>query len=126
MDVEKRVAQFVQVRELIRKMEAKHEEELAQLKMLRDSLKVLLLNYLNMTKQEAARTSSGTAHIINKVSATVEDGAAFRQFCIDGNWALADLRANGPRVDEWRAENEGQEVPGVKFTKFRDIGIRKA
>ena len=125
IDFEKRVAQFIAVRSALAAKEKEFEESVKSLKDMKKALEALLLGYLTQTKQEMARTEAGTVSVLDKVSASIEDGAAFRKFCLEVDWMVADLRANATRVEEWSAENDGKPVPGVKLSHWRTVGVRK-
>jgi len=126
-NVEERVAQYVQIRDMKKAIKERHE---AELRPYNDALKLmesLLLGYLSETKQTAARTEAGTTHILDRPSATIEDGDAFRTFVIDNRyWHLVDWKANAPQVNEYQAAHDGMVPPGVKFTVFRTAGVRRS
>lgn len=131
IDFEKRVRQFVAIRDLIAAKTEVFNAEVADLKKMRDALGGVLLGYLRKTRQLSARTEAGTVSISEKDSATVEDAAAFRQFCIERDWSLADLRANASRVRSWMEEHKGDGAmgpppPGVKFSTWVTVGVRRS
>lgn len=126
IDIEKRVRQYIVLRDLIADKQSAFDAEIAKLKGMRDALGTYLLAFLRKTNQESARTEAGTVSITSKDSATVEDPHAFRQFCIDGNWALADLRANASKVKDWLEEHDGHLPPGVKFSSFARVTVRRS
>lgn len=124
IDFEKRVSQFIAVRNALSLREKQFEEQVKPLKDMKKALEALLLGYLTQTRQEMARTASGTVSVLEKTSASIEDAEAFRKFCLEVDWAVADLRANAGRAEEWSAENDGKPVPGVKINKWRTVGVR--
>ena len=83
-----------------------------------------LLNMLNATGQDSAKTKEGTAYITTQVSATLRDAEEFRRFVIDGQrWDMLDWRANKTAVKDWVAEHQN-EPPGVAYNPVRVVGVR--
>lgn len=127
IDLDQRVAQYVAIRDRISEMK---EELAAKLKPLQEAkalLEAMFLAHLTATNQTAARTESGTAHIVDKLSATIEDPGTFKQFVIDNElWDLVDWRANAPTVAEYAETHEGELPPGIKFNRYRTTGVRRS
>lgn len=121
---EERVAQYRQLRDVIREKEKALEEELAPMKKVLEQLGNVLLQMLNKSGQEAARTKAGTAYITEKVSATIEDADAFRRHVIGGEaWDLIDWRVNKTAAKDFVNENN-QAPPGVNYSTIRVVGVR--
>jgi hypothetical protein len=109
IDVEKRVAQFVQLRD-----EAKAQIEAE------------LLEHLNSNNTKSAKTAAGTVSVSDKTSCRVDDTEAFRSFVVDnGEWDLCDMKANAPAVEKYIEEQQAPP-PGVVINRFRTVGVRRA
>lgn len=123
-DFEKRIGQYVQLRNKVRELKEEHKK---QLKPYDDAMEVLeshLLSMLNQTKQKSARTSAGTAFIKVERSATIADASAFRRHVIGSEaWDLVDWRANKTKVTELVKET-GEAPPGVNFSTMNIVQVR--
>lgn len=126
IDVEKRVAQFVQLRDKIKEISDKHEAELAPYKQAKSQLEAELLEHLNANHMKSARTAAGTVNVSEKTSCRVEDTDAFRSFVVNnGEWDLCDMKANAPAVEKYMEEQQAPP-PGVIVNRFRTVGVRRA
>jgi len=124
MDFETRIRQYRFVRDEIKKLDEEHESFMKERRALLSWLGSDLLNMLNATGQDSAKTQSGTAYITTQVSATLRDAEEFRRFVIDGQrWEMIDWRANKSAVKDWVAEHR-EEPPGVAFNPIRTVGVR--
>jgi len=124
MDFETRIRQYRFVRDEIKKLDEEHESFMKERRALLSWLGSDLLNMLNATGQDSAKTQSGTAYITTQVSATLRDAEEFRRFVIDGQrWEMIDWRANKSAVKDWVAEHQN-EPPGVAYNPVRVVGVR--
>lgn len=125
VDVAKRVAQFVTLRDKIKELEKKHEEELKPYREARVMLEGIFAEVLRTANVKSMKTEGGTITATERASATVDDMEAFRTHVVNmGDWDLADLRANAPAVRAWAEANQ-QLPPGVKFTTMQTISVRR-
>jgi hypothetical protein len=125
-DVDKRVGQFVALRDKIKEMERAHEEALAPYKEAKDVLGKMLLAHLNSTKSESVRTTNGTCYKTEKRSASIQDKEAFWDYVVSRQaWDLIDKRANANAVKDW-ADEKGEMPPGLNYSSYSDIGVRRA
>lgn len=126
IDIEKRVSQYVKLRDLIKKKDDEHKAAMAPYAEAKKAIEDELLGYLNSTNSKSAKTDAGTVSALDKASATIEDTDAFRSFVVTHEeWDLADLRANTPAVEKF-LEDEQKLPPGVKITRFRTVSVRRA
>ena len=124
MDFETRIRQYRFVRDEIKKLDEEHESFMKERRALLSWLGSDLLNMLNATGQDSAKTQAGTAYITTQVSATLRDAEEFRRFVIDGQrWDMLDWRANKTAVKDWVAEHQN-EPPGVAYNPVRVVGVR--
>ena len=125
MSLDKRVGQYVALRDKIDEIKKKHEAELAPYKDVLNKLGALLLDELTTKGVDSMKTAGGTFYRRTVSSVSVEDGAEFRRHVLaEGAWNLADLRANKPGVEAYVSQ-EGVPPPGVKFSQFVDVGVRR-
>jgi len=125
IDISDLAAKFVKLRDKMKEIEAKHEEELKPYRDMRVQLEGVFNDALTKANVLSMRTAGGTISATERASATVEDMDAFRTFVVNmGEWDLADLRANAPKVKAWSAENK-QLPPGVKYAAIRTISVRR-
>lgn len=125
IDVEKRVGQYVQLRDLKAEMEAKHEEELKPVKqtmlMIEEELK-MALNTMNATNM---KTTQGTVSITNKASASAADLNAFWTWVVtQGAFDMLDKKPNVTAITEYVNQN-GVPPPGVNYSIRVGIGVRR-
>lgn len=125
IDVASLAAKFVKLRDLMKDIEKKHEEELRPYREAREQLEAVFATVLDAHKVKSMKTEGGTIGSTDRDSATLEDPEAFRLFVTQqGAWDLADIRANAKAVREY-AEGTNSLPPGVKFTTMRSISVRR-
>ena len=124
--IDKRVEQYVQIRDQIRDMEKKHEEAIKPFKDVLEQLGAVLLDHLTRTGLESARTASGTVYRTERVSASIQDVSAFWGY-VEGtqSWDLIDKRCNKTAVSDYVVTN-GTPPPGVNYTVSHVVGVRRA
>lgn len=121
------VDQFVRLRDKIKEADDAHKEKLAPAKEYKDQLEAAILEKLTETGLESAKTKFGTAYKTIKKSATVADGAAFREFVIgEAEYDLVDWRANAVAVSNYLDAHEGELPPGLNYGTFVSVGVRRA
>ena len=120
------VDKYIRLRDAIKKADQDHKEKLAPAREMLDQLNTELLNRLNALGGEAVKTKEGTVYRTSRKSATIADGATFRQYVIQhGEWDLADWRAN-PTATATYIEEHHAPPPGVNFTVSYEVGVRRA
>ena len=125
VDISKRVAQYVQMRDLIKVKENEHKEFLAPYKKALEDLNTVLLNHLNEIGGNSLNTDSGTVYRTEKKSAPLVDPAAFMEYVItNAAYDLLDRKANVTAVTEFVKEN-GTPPPGVNFSSAYVVGVRR-
>lgn len=135
--VEGRVAQYVKLRDMIRKMEEDHKQKITPFKDTLEQLGSWLLAQLDQQKVESARTNAGTVYRSIKRSASIADENAFWTYVItSGNFDLLDKRANITAVADFIAEQTQKAKtdpnvqvgppPGINYQERFTVGVRRA
>jgi hypothetical protein len=125
LDIGKRVAQYVKLRDLIGDMEEAHKEAVKPYKHALDQLNNLLLDHLNAIGADHVATPAGTVHKTTKKSATIADRSVFRDWVISQqDWDLVDLRANSTAVED-HIKTHNEPPPGVNWSTYAVVGVRR-
>lgn len=123
--VDKRVQQFIMLRDAIKKMEEKHTEELKPLLELKDQVAGWLQTFMETAGANSVKTEFGTCHFNTRVSATLADPDAFMRFVRETeNFDLLDRRANSTAVKEYVEANKALP-PGVNLSSIKTVGVRR-
>lgn len=126
VDISKRVAQYVQLRDLIKVKETELKKTLAPYKKALEDLNAVLLNHLNGIGGNSLNTDAGTVYKTEKKSASLADPAAFMSYVIDNAaFDLLDRKANVTAVTEFMKQNKGAPPPGVNFSSAFVVGVRR-
>lgn len=124
--VDTRIAQYVMVRDKIKEIEDKQEEELKPYKELQTQLQAWLQTHLEKNGSESIKTKQGTVYLSVRYSASLADPDAFMKFVVDnGLYELLDRRANATAVRDYVQENGGLP-PGVNLNGIKNVGVRRA
>ena len=120
------VGRYIQIRDRIKGEEDAFKAKMAQVREIKDMLEVELLLRLNSIGGDSVKTAHGTAYRTSRRSASLADGAAFREFVVAQNaFDLVDWRANAPAVDDF-IKSQGAPPPGVNFSVSYTAGVRRA
>jgi hypothetical protein len=122
--VNKMVQRYIQLRDKIAEIKETQRLELAPYDDMLNKLSGMMLQFLDETGQESAKTDEGTVYIRNQDSASLADPEAFMEYVRENDaYELMDRRANKTACREF-AEEHGSMPPGVKFTSIRTTGVR--
>lgn len=125
-DINKRVEQYVKLRDLIKEKDEAHKVAMAPYRETLEQLNSALLQHLNHIGGESIRTESGTCYKTEKKSATIADRSAFwNHVASGGDWELLDWKANASAVARY-IEEHGTLPPGVNFTVTHVVGVRRS
>jgi hypothetical protein len=120
--LEKRTAQYVQLRDKIKAIKDENKEKLVPYE---DALEELNTWHLNTTGAKHIATESGTIYRIIRISASLADADVFWKFVLENQaWSLIDRRANVTGVQEY-ATKEGKLPPGVNLNQYSEAGVRR-
>jgi hypothetical protein len=125
--IDKRVAQFVQIRDAIEQIKDKHKLELAPYEEIKQKLIGEMLDFLDKSGLKAAKTSAGTVSITVRHTAVCSDPDEFIDFVFVNNLReLIDRRANAVACRDYATEHDGTLPPGVKINSLRTVGVTRA
>lgn len=122
--IDKMVAQYLALREKIRELDARYKAVLEPFELVKNKLGGMMLEFLDQTGQESAKTSEGTVYARVKHTASLADPDVFMEYVIKhGAYDLLDRRANSVACRD-HAEEHGELPPGVKLSSIRNAGVR--
>jgi hypothetical protein len=120
------VAQYVQLRDIIKKEDDEHKEKMRPKRELLEKLNSSLLNAVNAAGAESVRTAAGTVYKTEKKSASIADMDAFWTFVVaTADWDLIDRKANVTAVVDHLEKNK-QLPPGVNLNRTYVVGVMRA
>jgi hypothetical protein len=124
-DIQKRVEQYVKLRDLIKKNNDAHKKSMKPLNETLEKLNSVLLAHLNSLNGNSVATDSGTVYRTERKSASLADAQAFMDYVIANQaFDLLDRKANVTAVEEHIKENN-TPPPGVNFTSTFEVGVRR-
>ena len=124
--VEKRVAQYVQVRDAIAAQKKLDEEKLKPLVDLQNLLTGWLQDFMDKAGADSVKTSSGTCYSSSRYTASLADPEIFMSYVIKAqDFDLLDRKANVTAVKAYVAEHN-QLPPGVNLNAIKTVGVRRA
>lgn len=126
-EINKRVAQYIALRDLIKKEDDAHAEKMKVKKDLLLQLNGVILDHFNKHGGDSVTIRGvGTAYKTTKDSASIADGEEFKRWVIGGNlWEMADWKASTTATREY-IEKNGTPPPGVNFRSVAVVGVRRA
>lgn len=126
VDVEKRVGQYVQLRDLKAELKEKHDSELKPIVETMQMIEEELKSALNASNVTNMKTNNGTVSLSIKASASCPDQSAFWTWVItQGQFDMVDKKPNVTAITEY-VKAHGVAPPGVKYSTFQGIGVRRS
>ena len=126
LDINKRVAQYVRLRDEIKRLDDEHKAKMKPYRDMLEQLNGVLLSHLNDIHGDSVKADAGTVYRTPKKSATLADPDAFMRFVIGNEaWDLLDRKANVTAVADFIDENN-EPPPGVIFSTAYVVGVRRA
>lgn len=123
---EQRAGQYVTVRDKIREISARHEEELKPFIEVQNMLTAWFTEQLDTVGAKSVKTTQGTVYQSTRYSASLSDPKAFMDYVIANNaFDLLDRKANSTAVRDFIEQNKS-EPPGVRLSAIRTVGVRRA
>lgn len=127
MDIDKKVEQFIALRDKRRALKAQFEEADKSLRVLQETLEGQLSAFMSANKTENLKTAHGTCYTTVRYSASLADADAFMNFVI-GHQAfdLLDRRANATACRDYLAEHKDMPlIPGCNLSALEHVGVRR-
>lgn len=125
MDLENLVAQYVELRDQKTKVTARAKELVGKLDDKMDKLEVDILQALNETGVESARTKAGTAYKKTTRSTNIADWDSFLPWVQGtGNWHMLTRAANKTAVLEYLDDQE-ELPPGINLFSKIEVSINR-
>ena len=126
IDVEKRVGQFVMLRDMKAALKEKHDAEMKPITDTMEMIKDELKTALHSVNADNMKTASGTVSLSTKYSASAADIDMFWAWVVtQASFDMLDKKPNVTAIREY-VEQHGVAPPGVNFTSFQDVGVRRA
>lgn len=124
--VAKRVKQYIDVRDALKEMDAKHEEARKPLVELQNLLTGWMQNFMEQAGADNIKTAAGTCYSSTRYSASLADPEAFMTFVkASQNFDLLDRKANVSAVKDY-VQEKGVLPPGVNLSAIKTVGVRRA
>jgi hypothetical protein len=124
--VDKRVAQYIQVRDAIKRMNDEHEARIKPLVEIQNMLTGWMQDFLEKAGADSIKTSHGTCYSTTRYSASLADPEAFMSFVLDNKaYDLLDRKANVTACRDYTDE-KGRPPPGVNLSSIKTVGVRRA
>lgn len=121
--LEKRMAQYVLVRDKIADIDERRKKAVE----VKNMLAAEIMQFLIANKIENLRTSAGTCYISEKTTASLADNKAFFDFVVASErWELLDKRANSTACADYAQQHGGALPPGVNLNTVKTLGLRRA
>lgn len=124
--IEELVSQVVAVRDKLKDADEAHKTKTAKARAYKDQLEAKLLERLNTLGGDSIKTSAGTVYRSSRQSASIADGALFRDYIIkNAAFDLVDWKANAPAVGDF-IKQQTTPPPGINYTLAYTVGVRRA
>jgi hypothetical protein len=124
--VEKRIKQYIKVRDTIKAADEEHAKKMQPLKDLQDVLTGWMQRFLEHSGADSIKTSEGTCYSTTRYSASLADPQAFMQYVITNNqFDLLDRKANVTACRDY-VKDHGVLPPGVNMSSISTVGVRRA
>jgi hypothetical protein len=125
VDINKRIEQYVKLRDEIKRREDIHKAELKPYKDTLEKLNSALLNHLNTIGGDSVSAEAGTVYKTAKRSASIADRDAFWNHVMGTqDFDLLDWKANVTAVTAYVDEKKSLP-PGVNLSTTHVVGVRR-
>jgi hypothetical protein len=117
---------YLQLRDKIKSIEARHQEELTPYRDLRFRLETALLDHLNRSGLDSLKSEHGTAFKSTVTSVTVKDWPVTLDYIKRHQlWDLLEARVAKGAAVEVMTESE-KPIPGVEISSATVLRVRSA
>lgn len=124
-DMEKKVAQFVTIRDIIKGIEDKCKDEVADWKRSLEKLRGELQAFMTENNLENLRTGAGTCYTSSKTTASLADPQAFMDYVIEHKaFDLIERRAKADAVKDFVKEHKSLP-PGCNLNTIETLNVTR-
>jgi hypothetical protein len=124
-DMDKRLQQYITVRDAIKRLDENHNNARKNLLDLQERVGGKIRAFMDANKLENLKTEHGTAYTTTVFSASVADPDLFMRYVIEHKeFDLLDRRANKTAVVAFVKEHKGLP-PGVNLNSVQNLGVRR-
>lgn len=124
-DMEKRIRQYIEVRDALERLDEKQKLERQPLQDIQNKLGGIIHKFLDDHNTDGLKTDAGTCYISVRHTASVADPDAFMRYVIDTkNFDLLERRANATAVKAFVAEHNVLPT-GVNLSALSSVGVRR-
>lgn len=125
-DIDKRIQQYIEVRDAIKRVDAKWEAEKKPLQEIQEKLSGRISKFMEANNiTDNLKSKSGTCYLSTRYSATLADPQAFMDYVVSsGKFELLDRRANTTAVKDY-VEQNGCLPAGCNLSGIQTVGVRR-
>lgn len=125
MTLDQIVETYVKIRDAKAEAKKAFDKETSRMNQALEKLDGMIADALDTAGAESIKTAHGTVFTKMRSSTSIADREEFYGWAVDtGNLGAIDMKANAKAVRELLAE--GVEVPGVKYSETKQIGVRRS
>jgi hypothetical protein len=122
--VDKRVGQYIQIRNALKKIDDEYEAKRKPLVELQQMLSGWMQAFLTKANADSVKTAHGTCYQSTRYTASLADPEAFMNFVIANQaYDLLDRKANATACRDYAAEHKNLP-PGVNMSAVKTVGVR--
>lgn len=125
-DIDKRIAQYIEVRDAIKRVDDKWEAEKKPLQEIQERLAGIIRAFMETNNiTDNLKSKSGTCYLSTRYSASLADPHAFMDFVVrTGKFELLDRRANVTAVKDYVEQNNALPT-GCSLNAIQTVGVRR-
>lgn len=125
-DIDKRIGQYIEVRDAIKRVEERQEAERKPLLEIQEKLAGIIRTFMeNNNITDNLKSKTGTAYLSTRWSASLADPQAFMDFVTrTGKFELLDRRANVTAVKDYVKEHNVLPA-GCNLNAIQTVGVRR-
>lgn len=124
-DMDKRITQYITVRDAIKRLDDAHNASRKNLLELQEKVGGKIRAFMDANNLENLKTEHGTCYTTTVYSASLADPDLFMKYVIENKqFDLLDRRANKTAVVAFVKEHKGLP-PGVNLNSVQNLGVRR-
>jgi hypothetical protein len=125
-DIDKRIGQYVQVRDALKRLDEKQALERKPLLEIQERLAGIIRTFMESNKiTDSLKSKSGTAILSTRYTASLADPSIFMNFVIENKlFDLIDRRAISAAVKDYVQEHN-ELPPGCNLSAVQTLGVRR-